>query len=135
MRKIDFIAAAILSAIVCVIVAIAFFFSSASACSASVGRADTDCYVRRIDDKTIVGSLAKGDMVVVDGSKNGWYRINVNGDHYMVWGEYMTVSDGICLDEVNVKGKVRKSRSASQTIRNAQECSISGSDFDGIGFW
>lgn len=123
--------------IVLFIIIVSMMFNSALACTADVGTANTSVYVRDISTGDIVGSLKKGDNVVVTGKiKYGWLKVNIGEKDYKIFGEYLDVNER-CLDEVKIVGKPRKSKSASKkkSVYDKSKHRISGSIFDGVEFW
>lgn len=111
---------------------------NARACIADVGTATTEVYVRD-SDGDVVGSLAKGDRVIVIGDKGGWARVEIGGEEYRVWGDYLDVEADVACDDVEVTTKPRKSKTAEKGakngIRNKRAKSIKGSKFEDLYFW
>lgn len=94
----------ILSAII-----ICFFIFTQNA-FALVGTATTDVYVRDIKEGNIVGSVYKGDKVVIDEIKDGWAKVKINEKDYKIWSEYLTIED-YSADEIESISSPRKSKS------------------------
>lgn len=120
---------------------LAFGMSRCLACTADIGTANTEVYIRSIDTGEVVGALQKGQRVIVTGkAKNGYKTVRISDTEYKVYGEYLDIDTG-CLDEVKVVAKVGKSRSAEagkgkkNPVSNLKKAKIKGSPFDGLAFW
>lgn len=109
---------------------------TAHACAVDVGTANTDVFVRNADG-SIAGSLAKGDKVAVVGKlKHGWDKVLIGGKEYKVYGAYLDVNEGVNLDEVEIRDKVRRSKvKENGGVYDKKKCRIQGSEFDGLAFW
>lgn len=106
-----------------------------AAAKAETYTATTEVYVRNLDG-SIAGSLYTGDSVNVTGFSGGWAEIDVHGQNYRVWSEYLTQSD-----EPEPDGGIQKSKSAGKKDENGvytgtvKKASIKGSIFEGKCFW
>lgn len=122
-------------------VAFLMMFANASACIADIGTASTNVYVRSVETGDIVGSLEKGDKVIVTGNAGrGYKRVEIGGKEYKVYGDYLSISPE-CADETEVTTKPKKSKSASAKPDSngvkgkRKKKKIKGSDFEGMCFW
>lgn len=127
-------------AVICLVCGIVILFVlcqvTARACTADVGTATTEVFVRN-EDGSIAGSLTKGDMVAIVGTlKDGWKKVLIGGKAYKVYGAYLDVEEGVCLDEVKVREKVRKSKTKENGgVYEKQKCKIKGSVFEEYKYW
>ena len=107
-----------------------------AAAKAEVYTATTEVYVRD-SDGSIAGSLYAGDSVNVTGFSGGWAEINVHGESYRVWSEYLTANENAPEPD----GDFHRSKSAGEKGRNGvykgsvKKASIKGSIFEGKVFW
>ena len=120
-----------------VVIALVISTGRAEACIAKVGTANTSVYVRDTQDGDVVGSLEKGDQVIVTGKiKHGYLKVEIGDKEYKIYNEYLDVEE-TCLDEVKLIGKPRKSKSGGKvaTVSGKTTHKIKGSVFDGVRFW
>lgn len=98
-----------------------------------IRKANTDVYVRSIETGDVVGSLYKGDLVSVVGKhKRGYLVVEIGGEKYKVYGEYL---DKYETEDINTTEKMHKSKSKGSKVYNKTKHKIKGSQFDGLTFW
>lgn len=116
-----------------VIASIAVLLAVSSCCKAeTVVHANTDVYVRSKTGE-IVGAMYKGDTALYCGEKKGWVYIEINGEKFKVWNEYVFKEEVEDISEMKFS-KVRKSKSAGK-IKNKRSSKIKGSVFEDVYFW
>ena len=113
-----------------IVVLIALVIAAAKADTYS---ATTDVYVRNIDG-SIAGSLYTGDGVEVTGFSGGWANVEINGNAYKVWSEFLTINNSASASGIRKSKSMGEKKNGVYT-GTVKKHRIKGSSFEGLGFW
>jgi len=107
---------------------------------AEVAVATTSVYVRSVDTGEIRGSLAYGDRVRLNETRGGWAYVQIGGETYKVYADYVTVAEGSdgCRDTIRKQGNAKDRKVDSNGVvkgSTSKHKIREGSEFSDVYFW